>query len=273
MDEIRIRRLEVFARHGNLPEETALGQKFLISVALQCDAGRAGRSDALCDSIDYAAVSHLIKKYTEENVFHLLERLAQCLADEILLAYPAVRGIVVEVEKPWAPVMLPLETVSVRIERGWSTVYLGIGSNMGDKEKHLLEAIRLLGEDKRIRVVSRSSFLITKPVGYEEQDDFLNGAVKIETLYSPEELLEVIFQIEAALKRERTIHWGPRTIDLDILLFDDRIIQSERLTVPHREMAKRMFVLEPLCEIAPYAVHPVYGKTIERLKNELEELQ
>ena len=82
--------------------------------------------------------------------------------------------------------------------------------------------------------------------------------------------MELIGQIEQKLKRERVIHWGPRTIDLDIILFNDEVIQTEKLTIPHVEMAKRMFVLEPLCEIAPYAVHPVYHKTVTELKEQLE---
>ena len=94
--------------------------------------------------------------------------------------------------------------------------------------------------------------------------------MELRTLRSPEELLDLIGDIEQRLKRERVVHWGPRTIDLDIILYNDEIVQTERLTVPHVEMANRMFVLEPLCEIAPYALHPVIGKTVMELKREME---
>ena len=267
MDRICIKRLEVFARHGALPEENVLGQKFLISATLYCSTRKAGLSDELGDSVNYAEVSRFIKESTEGHMFNLIERLAEYLAGKILLAYPQLRKVDIEVEKPWAPVLLPLETVSVKITRAWNRVYLSIGSNLGNKEENLRQAIRLLEEDEETAVVRQSSFIETEPVGYTEQDNFLNAALEIQTLRSPEQLLDLIGTIERALKRERLVHWGPRTIDLDILLFNDEIIQTDRLTIPHIEMANRMFVLEPLCEIAPYVVHPVLHKTVLEMRN------
>jgi dihydroneopterin aldolase/2-amino-4-hydroxy-6-hydroxymethyldihydropteridine diphosphokinase len=268
MDEIAIKRLEVFAKHGVLPEENVLGQKFLISATLYCDTAKAGKSDVLSDSISYAEVAELIKTTTEQHVFKLLERLAACLAQSILQRYPQIEQVDIEIEKPWAPVLLSLETVSVKISRQWNTAYLSIGSNLGDKRENLLQAIQLLNEDEGTQVTKQSSFLVTKPVGEVEQDDFLNAALEIKTLRSPEELLELIAFIEKKLKRERVVHWGPRTIDLDIIFYNDEVIQSEALTIPHIEMANRMFVLEPLCEIAPYAMHPAFHKTVAELKEQ-----
>ena len=270
MDCIKIKKLEVFAKHGVLPEENALGQKFLISVTMYCDTKKAGTSDAIADSVNYAEVSALLERETQTNVFHLLEKLAWHLARKILLTYPQIKKVDLEIEKPWAPVLLPMETVSVKISRFWNTAYLSIGSNMGDKKENLIQAIRLLEADEETTVIRQSAFIQTEPYGYTDQDEFLNGALELQTLRSPEELLELIGQIEQKLKRERVIHWGPRTIDLDIILFNDEVIQTEKLTIPHVEMAKRMFVLEPLCEIAPYAVHPVYHKTVTELKEQLE---
>lgn len=271
MDQICIKRLEVFAKHGVLPEENALGQKFLISVTMYCDTRKAGTSDAISDSVNYAEVSELLEHETQENVFHLLERLAWHLAKKILLTYPEVQKVDLEIEKPWAPVLLPLETVAVKISRCWNTAYLSIGSNMGNKKENLLQAIALLEADEETMVTKQSAFIQTEPYGYTQQDEFLNGALEIKTLRSPEELLELIGQIEQKLKRERVIHWGPRTIDLDIILYNDETIHTDQLIIPHIEMAKRMFVLEPLCEIAPYAMHPVYHRTVTELKEQLEE--
>lgn len=271
MDKICIKGLEVFGKHGVLPEENALGQKFVISVTLFCDTRGAGQSDRLEDSVDYARVSELLKEETENHVFRLVEALAWHLAREVLLHFALVQNVIVRVEKPWAPVHLPLDTVSVQIERGWSRAYLGVGSNMGDREENIRAAVEYLGEDRFTRVERVSSLINTKPVGYTEQEDFLNGAVEISTLRSPEELLELIQDIEGRLKRERRIHWGPRTIDLDILLYNEDVIQQENLCIPHIEMEKRMFVLEPLCEIAPYVVHPVSGRRIRELKRALEQ--
>jgi dihydroneopterin aldolase/2-amino-4-hydroxy-6-hydroxymethyldihydropteridine diphosphokinase len=102
-------------------------------------------------------------------------------------------------------------------------------------------------------------------VGPVIQEDFLNGALYMKTLRTPAELLALIASIENELKRVREIHWGPRTIDLDILLYDDQIIQSENLNIPHVEMEKRQFVLEPMAEIAPWLRHPILGKTMKEL--------
>jgi dihydroneopterin aldolase/2-amino-4-hydroxy-6-hydroxymethyldihydropteridine diphosphokinase len=104
-----------------------------------------------------------------------------------------------------------------------------------------------------------------------EQDDFLNGAVEIETLLPPLELLEELHRLEQNANRERKIHWGPRTLDLDILLYDAEIISMEQLMVPHPDMLNRTFVLEPMAEIAPYLRHPLEGKTMMQLLKELKE--
>lgn len=269
MDTIHIKKLEVFARHGVLPEENILGQKFLISASLYCDTAKAGRTDSLKDSVNYAKVAALLVSSATEQVFKLIERLAWHLAKSVLIAFPAVRGIDLEIEKPWAPVMLPLQTVSVKISRQWNRAYLSIGSNLGDRESHLREAIRLLKEDEEIRIAAQSSFLETKPVGYTEQGDFLNGALAIDTLYSPQELLKRLNSIEDTLGRERKIHWGPRTIDLDIIFYNNEVIQEEGLIIPHREMARRMFVLKPLEEIAPHALHPLLHRTVSELAEAL----
>lgn len=268
MDQIHIKRLEIFANHGVLEEENKLGQKFLVSVTMGVDARQAGKSDRLADSVNYAKVSEMICREAGENTFHLIERLAEHLAEQILLQFPLIRQVDLEVEKPWAPVRLPLETVSVEIHRGWHQVYLGIGSNLGKKRNNLDAAVELLRENPRNRVIAVSDYIITEPVGGVEQDDFLNGAVYLESLQTPAEMLAQIADIEQKLKRVRTVHWGPRTIDVDILLYDNLMMHTEQLTIPHPEMCRRGFVLEPLAQIAPYALHPIRQKTVVELWQE-----
>ena len=116
-----------------------------------------------------------------------------------------------------------------------------------------------------------SKIIETKPYGYEDQDSFLNGVICFETLYSPAELLSFLQRLEQEGKRSREseIHWGPRTIDLDILFYGDEIIQKRDLIIPHKEINLRRFVLEPLYEVAPFKIHPVFGKTVAELFSEL----
>ena len=135
MDEIRIDNLEVFAKHGVFPEENVLGQKFLVSAVLHTDTRPAGRSDELTASIHYGEVSAFITEFMQKNTYQLIERVAESLAEELLLHTEHLEMLELEVKKPWAPVGLPLECVSVKITRGWHTVYLALGSNMGDKKQ------------------------------------------------------------------------------------------------------------------------------------------
>ena len=128
--------------------------------------------------------------------------------------------------------------------------YLSLGSNIGDKKKYLYDAIKLLDGYKGIRIVKLSSLYETSPWGYTEQDLFMNLVVLIETSLSPVDLLDCCQFIEQELGRVRLIKWGPRVIDVDILLFEDETINTERLTIPHPFMTERDFVMIPLCEIA-----------------------
>ena len=264
-DKIYIKDLEVFAKHGVFPEENVLGQKFVISAVLYTSTREAGKTDDLTKSIHYGEVSRFIHDFVEKNTWKLLETVAERLAWELLLQTQGLEKVCLEIKKPWAPVGLPLKTVSVEIERGWHTAYIALGSNLGDKEANLRLGVEGLRATRGCRVLDVSDFLVTEPYGGVEQDDFLNGAMKIRTLLTPHELLERLHELEREAKRERIVRWGPRTLDLDILLYDDLILDEEELHIPHLEMHKRDFVLKPLCQIAPYVRHPVYNRTAEEL--------
>jgi len=269
-DKIKIENLQVFANHGVFPEETVLGQKFIVSAALYTKTRKAGKTDDLVYSTHYGEVSQFMTEFLQKNTYKLIEAAAEHLAEAVLLAYPLVSGIDLEIKKPWAPVKLPLDYVSVKISRFWHRAYIALGSNMGDKKGYLDMAVKRLSEADGCRVEKVSDYIVTAPYGGVEQDDFLNGALALRTLLDPEELLEMLHGIEAEADRKREIHWGPRTLDLDILMYDDLVYESETLIIPHIEMHKRDFVLEPLAQIAPYKRHPLLGKTVAEMAEVLK---
>ena len=149
--------------------------------------------------------------------------------------------------------------------------YIGFGSNIGDRLVHIQNAIRALSKTEGITLQKISSIYKTDPVGYEAQAQFLNGVVAIETKLSPLPLLHTLKDIETAIGRKHRTRWGPREIDLDILIYEDLCLQTEKLVIPHAEMHRRRFVLAPLAEIAPGLMHPVLQETVQTLLERLED--
>ena len=147
--------------------------------------------------------------------------------------------------------------------------YIGFGSNIGDRLAHIQNAIHTLSKTEGIALQKVSSVYTTDPVGYEAQAQFLNGVAAIETAIAPLSLLHTLKHIETAIGRKHRIRWGPREIDLDILIYGDLCVQTEKLVIPHPEMHLRGFVLVPLEEIAPNLVHPVCQESIRTLRNRL----
>ena len=240
MGKVIIEKLDCFGRHGVLKEENILGQRFFVSCEMETDFESPALNDDISLAVNYAEVASFITKYVKNNVFKLIETLSVKLANEILINFK-VKKVTVKIEKPSAPVGLPLKTVAVETTVKWNKAYLSIGSNF-----------------------------VTEPYGYTEQDEFLNGCIEIETIYSPHSLLKVVNKIEADADRKREIHWGPRTLDVDIVLYEDKIINDEKLNIPHIDMENRLFVLEPLTEIAPYAKNPLNNKSVRDLYKELK---
>jgi len=152
-------------------------------------------------------------------------------------------------------------------------VYIGIGSNLGDKLNHCEKAISEILKIDRHKLLAKSPFFKTRPVGDTSQDWFVNGVIKIKTDLEALELLRTLKTIESQLGRMKTFRWGPRTIDLDILFFDDVEIRTEELQIPHPHIQDRQFVLIPLAEIDRNLVHPVLKKTVHELLNNFKEDQ
>ncbi len=153
----------------------------------------------------------------------------------------------------------------------WHKVYLGIGSNLGNRRRNVEKSLCLLEAEKEIRIKKKSSLYLTKPVGGPKQRDFINSVVLIETTLAVKALLKVLKSIENKLGRKKDIQrWGPRIIDLDILVYEQLVFRSIQLTVPHPLMHERAFVLEPFVEIAPEFKHPLLKKTVGELLAELK---
>lgn len=270
LDKIYIKHLEVFGKHGVLPEENRLGQKFLVNAVLYLDLRESGLKDDLTKTVNYGEASRFIASFMEGNTYQLIEACAEQMARAVLLQFPSIEKIKLEVLKPWAPIGLPLESVSVEVERGWHQAFVAIGSNLGQREDFIALGLKGLEGCRDCMVEQVSEIIATKPYGVEAQPDFLNGMVKIRTLLSPMELLEELHRIEQQAGRERTVRWGPRTLDLDIIFYDNWVVDTEELQIPHIDMHNRAFVLKPLAELAPYARHPLNHKTVKQMLEELE---
>ncbi|MBF0102439.1 MAG: 2-amino-4-hydroxy-6-hydroxymethyldihydropteridine diphosphokinase [Desulfobacterales bacterium] len=149
-------------------------------------------------------------------------------------------------------------------------VYVCIGSNLGEKCLNCQKAVHTLSTGKDIDVITQSPYYKTEPVDYSDQDWFINGVVKIMTSLDPYTLLKQLQWIEETIGRKKQlVKFGPRVIDIDILLYGDMIINSEQLVIPHLRMHQRRFVLKPLCDIDPMMIHPLYQKTMISLLNEI----
>ncbi len=267
MDEIDIRGLKIYGNHGVYPQEEAKGQNFYLSLRLFLSLQEAGMGDDLEKSISYEEVCLFIKESFNKKRHLLIESLAERIACELFDKYESLTELELEVAKPEAPVDADFENVSVTIRRKRHIVYLAYGANEGDCEKQIAQGFRMIAEDDHCGLIRKTDPVVTTPYGGVEQQDFYNGAAVIWTLYAPEQLLGFIHRIEeaAGVDRSKKIHWGPRKLDLDIIFFDDLVIDSSDLVIPHPDMASRDFVLKPLAQLAPYYRHPLTKKTVAEM--------
>lgn len=144
-----------------------------------------------------------------------------------------------------------------------ATVYLALGSNVGDSRTNIAQAVKLLGAD--IKQTKQAPFYASKAVGYTGQPDFLNTAISGQTDLSPEALLEFTKQVERQVGRTASFHWGPREIDIDIILYGGQILETEKLAIPHPRFRERDFVLQPLNDLDPQMADPISGQTVQQL--------
>lgn len=269
MDKMYIKDLEIFANHGYFQEEKKLGQKFILSLELDLDLSDSGQEDNLDKTVHYGILCDEIEREFTKTNYDLIEKAAEEIVNFILLKYEVVDKVKLKLKKPWAPVKKHLDYVAVEIERQWHKAYIAIGSNLGDKEKNIKESMEIINNSSHTKINKIAEYYNTEPVGYKEQDDFLNTAIEIKTLLTPKKLMRFLLSVEKSLKRERVIKWGPRTLDLDIIFYDDLISSDEEVIIPHPRMEERLFVLNPLCDIAPYKIHPILNKRIMDIRDNI----
>lgn len=271
MECIKIDNLEVYAFHGVFEEEKQKGQQFYINVVLRTDLKKAGRTDCLTDSTHYGEVCLQIKKTMTEMSYDLIERAAEKIIEDILINFPLIQEVTIELRKPNAPIPMEFESVSVQLIRGWHKVYVAFGSNMGEKETYIQNAVKEFEDSIYFRNIKMSDFFYSRPYGGVEQEDFVNGILEMETMLEPFEVLEILHEVEKKAGRIRIQHWGPRTLDLDIIFYDDLVLDDEELQIPHKDMINRDFVLIPLAQLAGYKRHPLLKKTVDELVKDLKE--
>ncbi|MCU0522157.1 MAG: 2-amino-4-hydroxy-6-hydroxymethyldihydropteridine diphosphokinase [Anaerolineae bacterium] len=269
-DRIHIKDLRLRTVVGINKEERENRQDVLINITLDADTRAAGVSDEIGDAVNYRTITKRVIRMVEASRFFLVERLAAEIA-AICLADPRVAAARVTLEKPGA--LRYARSVGVEIARSRADidaapnrVYISMGSNI-DPEKNLRAAVRLLAANDQVEVVATSPVYETAPVGKADQADFLNAALLVRTTLGAEALKAgPLHAIEQALGRARTADKNaPRTIDLDIALFNYAVLDIGVRHIPDPELVTRAHIAVPLADLAPYYVHPETGETLEEI--------
>jgi len=267
VDRILIDDIRVLTVIGALPHERESAQPVRIDLALSVDLHDAGRSDELADTVHYGLVCERVADMVRESKDVLLERLAGKVAD-VVLEFDLVEQVEVTLTKLRPPIPEAVGTTAVRIVRSRAEAaapplvshraIVALGSNLGDREGYLRSAVAELGN-----VVATSQVFETEPIGGPGgQGAYLNMVVEVETTLDPFAFLRRCQRIEANALRQRIVHWGPRTLDVDLLFYDDMTIDSADLKVPHPRIFERRFVLAPLGEVAPELCPPDWETTL-----------
>lgn len=266
-DRIEVSGVRARGAHGVLPEEKTSTQPFVVDVTLELDLAPAGASDDLADTVSYADLAAEVVRIVEGPPVDLVEHLAARVADAGL-AHDLVEAVEVVVHKPEAPVGVPFGDVAVRVRRERSRpAVVALGGNRGDVEGTLAAAVRDVAALDGVRVRAVSPLFETDPVGGPEQSDYLNAVLLAATRLHPRTLLRRLHEIERRHRRERTVRWGPRTLDLDLVQVGDPgddtdvVLPGPAPTLPHPRAHERAFVLLPWLAVDPGALLRVGRET------------
>lgn len=295
LDRISITGIEATGYHGVFESERETGQPFIVDLVLHVDTRAAAETDELSATVDYGAVATEVEAVITGPAVSLIETLAQRIAQTVL-AHAGVQAVDVTVHKPRAPISVPFSDVTVQIRRTAAALIfdgeaaasvfepadgpvqqdgaadilnqppaqpvpavLALGSNQGAAQETLIKAIGDLHAVSGIEVRGISPLARTAPVGGPEQPDFLNCVITVSTTLSPRALLAACHAVEALHGRERLEHWGPRTLDIDLIVYDSVVAASDDLEIPHPRAHQRAFVLTPWAQLEPEAVLPGLG--------------
>ena len=239
------------------------GQVYYIDAYLHCDISALGRSDSLEDTVGYSNVCRFLQKFVTEKNYCLLETLVEKTARALLSEFPKVYAVDLTMQKPDPLTEFETAHVAVSVHKEWNKVYLSLHSNTGNKAENMNRAIDNFYDDMHCRITAVSNFIESQ--SNKEEESFLNGCIELETLYSPKELFEKVYRTEVEIGNIG----DKKVLKMDILLYRSEIIHEQGLMIPHTQFHKRLTILEPLNQIAPYAIHPIYKKTISQLLEEL----
>ncbi|MXV36901.1 MULTISPECIES: 2-amino-4-hydroxy-6-hydroxymethyldihydropteridine diphosphokinase [unclassified Saccharibacter] len=252
LTRVNVRDLCFFGHHGVMEEEKRLGQRFFVSLEIAADLRAAIEGDAYEQAVCYAKLSEIASEIVTGPPLNLIETVAGRIAQRILERCALVQEVTVEVRKPSAPVPHVLQESSATVTQvRHHTVGFSLGANLGEREAVLMGAVNALSRCEGIAIEQVSDFYDSAPWGVEDQPPFVNIAAIGQTVLQPYTLLERCKQIESDLGRVPGRRWGARAVDIDILFYGDRSYDSAVLTLPHRHLWERAFVLEPLAELDP----------------------
>jgi dihydroneopterin aldolase/2-amino-4-hydroxy-6-hydroxymethyldihydropteridine diphosphokinase len=261
-DQIRLTGLTVRGFHGVFDHERRDGQDFVVDVVLHLDTRPAAATDDLTRTVHYGELAEALAAVVAGDPVDLVETLAERLAARAL-SDERVRAADVTVHKPYAPIPLSFSDVAVTIRRdrsempgGVQRAVLSLGANLGDRRAALQSALEALAASDGVRVAAVSPVVETDPVGGPEQPEYLNAVVFVDTSLDPHDLLAVCLQIEHDHGRERLVHWGARTLDIDIVAVEGVTCADDVLELPHPRAARRAFVLAPWSALDPEARLP-----------------
>lgn len=268
-DFIFIEELILEGTHGVWDDEKKKPQKFSLSAKVFLDSFPC--EDNLEKTISYVSLVKEIECAFHKKAHALIEILSEEIAFHLLLKYPLIKQIDLKIYKTKMKLSHVYDSIGVCISRKRNSCFISLGSNLGDRQSTIEKSIEMMRLDPFIKILKISNLIETKPFGVgKNQPLYLNAVLQISTFYTPEKLLNKTQNIENLLGRIRKEKGDPRTIDIDILAYNDLVIDKPELTLPHPRIRERAFVLEPWASIDSGFIHPVFKKNIGELKEDLD---